>query len=579
VNDPVATVNDVVRPSEISWETMSEIPRRLLLGAAVAVPVVALVDGVAEAVSSSASSPAPTAVRTPNPGGAPVARPDPVVDPANEIGGTESASDSAVGVVPSVPGASPVATDVGAGAVTRLGTQATTEAGATSLPFSFRSTPFSLHKLPASARPYARADPLPLTDRGVHDASGVRMSRQKGKLYDHPVAQAQYGLGLVDSHRLTGKAAYLTKAVLQAQRLVARRVVRGNGWFYPYRFSFALHNGPDVLPAPWYSMMAQGQALSLFTRLAETTGEARWRTAADHTFASFLLPFAAGKPWGVYVKDGLLRLEEYPHPKKLWGDETYNGHVFSLFGLYDYWALTGNATALALLRGALTTARDVLPELHVRNFRSHYCLRHQLDAGQYHTIHVEQQQMLYAMTWDAAFARNADLLYADAPPITLGAVHGWRGGRVVLARGKHAAYRFGPGGAVLASRVLTATARTSAPARDRTRILGRPGMWYAISAGTLSGWYVQEAPGRRFLVGPRAILTYAVPRPARIRVARPAAVVVSGTGGVSSVRTTYAAGAKITVDARAALNGVEHLRLASGTYRSRWIPSSLISGP
>jgi hypothetical protein len=392
------------------------------------------------------------------------------------------------------------------------------------------------------------------------------------------VAQAQYGLTLLDSHRLTGKKAYLDKAVLQAARIVASRVVRGSAWFYPYKFSFALHGGKDVLPAPWYSMMAQGLALSLFARLAETTKQARWWTAADRTFASFLLPFQAGKPWGVYVKDGLIRFEEYAHPRKLWGDLTYNGHNFAVFGLYDYWALTENRTCLALLRGGMTTARDLIPSLRVRNFRSHYCLRHHYDSGHYHSIHIGQLQKLFAITHDQAFARHADLLYADYPPVAFGTA-GWTSAPVVLAAGRHAAYRFAPNGAVLASRVVTFKARTSAPATDRARIRGRSGLWLAISRGVLAGWWVQEAPAHRYMTGTRAVLVYAVPRTARLAAPQPLAVTVSPSGGVTKVRTAYPQGSEIGVDARGSLNGVEHLRLASGPHRHYWIRASVLSGP
>jgi len=45
-----------------------------------------------------------------------------------------------------------------------------------------------------------------------------------------------------------------------------------------------------VLRAPWYSGMAQGLAISLFSRLSVVTGEARWRQAATATFDSLLIP-------------------------------------------------------------------------------------------------------------------------------------------------------------------------------------------------------------------------------------------------------------------------------------------------
>lgn len=558
--------------------------RRVLVAAAVLpVPVVAT---SAAALTTSGAPGAPETARpagtgaasgaAPPPGGAPVAHLEPVVDAADEIGGTASVSDTAVGVIRPVRASAAVDTVVGEGATVRMGASSLRAAAAPagSVPFTFKASTFRINKLPPESRPYAVTAPISLTDRGVHDASGVRMSLRNGKIYEHPVGQAQYGIGLHEGYRLTGNKAYLDRSIRNAQRLVDRRVARGNGWFYPYRFPFRLHGSTETLAAPWYSMMAQGQALSLFVRLAGTTGDARWRQAADHTFASFLLPFASRKPWGVYPKDGLLRLEEYPDPVRFWGDLTYNGHVFALFGLYDYVTLTGNADALKMLRGALTTARDLVPWLRVPGYRSHYCLRHLHDSGHYHTIHIEQQQVMQAITGDEVFARNADGLYADYPPLTLG---GWHGATIAFAAGRHPAYRFAPNGAVTASRVFTARRATGAPASDRARIPGRPGLWYSITAGTLKGWWVQEAPGVRFLRGTHAVLAYPLPRRASVRTTHPKAVIVPDSGIVNAVTTGYTVGSRVSVDARAALNGVDHLRLAGGPLKGRWIASSSLT--
>ena len=101
--------------------------------------------------------------------------------------------------------------------------------------------------------------PAPLTDHGVHDTHGTRMYLHDGKQYDHPVAQAQYGLHLMESFRLTGNPQYLNRAKKQARRLVERRVPHAGGWFYPYRFAHLMHlsherfhvslSAPTIAPA------------------------------------------------------------------------------------------------------------------------------------------------------------------------------------------------------------------------------------------------------------------------------------------------------------------------------------------
>lgn len=119
--------------------------------------------------------------------------------------------------------------------------------------------------------PYARLGVSPL-GMGVRDATGVPMFKKAGKVYDHPVRQAQDGLAALESYRISKDPRYLTQAQLDAQRLLDRKVQRDSGFFFPYPFDFALHGKvANTIRAPWYSGMAQGQALSLFTRLASVT--------------------------------------------------------------------------------------------------------------------------------------------------------------------------------------------------------------------------------------------------------------------------------------------------------------------
>jgi len=86
------------------------------------------------------------------------------------------------------------------------------------------------------------------------------------------VRQAQDGLAALESYRLNNDPSQLAQAKLDAQRLLDRKVQRDAGYFFPYPFDFALHgNTANTIRAPWYSGMAQGLTLSLFSRLADVT--------------------------------------------------------------------------------------------------------------------------------------------------------------------------------------------------------------------------------------------------------------------------------------------------------------------
>lgn len=441
---------------------------------------------------------------------------------------------------------------------------------ASAIPFQFVYHAFAVRELPVEISPYYRSTPVPLVDTGYHDSKGVRMFYRDGKLYDHPVAQAQYGIQLLESYRLTGNTTYLARAREQAQRLWDRRVVRSNAWFYPYPFSFQLHGTADIYNPPWYSMMAQGQALSLFTRLHKVTGATAWRTAADATFASFLLPPAAGQPWGVYVVDSHLWLEEYPHPKMIKGDRTYNGHTYSAYGLYDYWLLTQNPDAKLLLQGAMTTTRDVAAAIRTRTWRSKYCLAHGVDSGHYHVLHMGQLAQLYAITGDSYLARIADLFYDDFPPYQVP-------GTVRFAAGAHTGCKFNSLGQVTATKRLALSATSSAPSTARQKVWHQPGLWYSISAGALAGYQVQENPPYRYQLGAYAGLGYLLHRPGVIAAPTPKAYTVDKYGRMTSVVTTYQVGDPVTVDMRGVLNASQYVHLAEGSYAGRWLPLSAVT--
>lgn len=509
----------------------------------------------------------PAGARSPDPNWVSPVEPAPLIDPAYEIG------------PPLPPGTLREVPRLSASEKRRLAPRRSSAPGASTfadstavadVPFQFRYDDFDIRELSPEIRPYRMSTRMPIVDTGIHDEYGVRMYRVDGKLYDHPVAQAQYGLQLLESYRLTGYQEYLRRAAKQAQRLVDRRVVHQGGWFYPYPFPFRLHGRYDVYEPPWYSMMAQGQALSLFCRLHQVTNRSRWKAAADATFASFLVTPVAGKPWGVYVRDGLLWLEEYPHPKEIRGDVTYNGHMFATFGLWDYWARTKDARTELLLKGALTTTRDV--HLVIRNpgWRSKYCLAHGTDSGHYHTTHMHQHLDLYPMTGDTVFARMADLYYTDFPP------DGVRG-TIGFAAGTHTGYKFDSAGRILSTKKISLLSRSSAPSTARLKVLGQTGIWYAISAGSLSGYHVREASGRCYQVGTCATLAYPIPRPGVVAVEPVRAYTIDAAGQMTSVLTNYKIGDAVALDARAVLNGVEHLRLAAGDYAQRWVVLSTIT--
>lgn len=167
-------------------------------------------------------------------------------------------------------------------------------------------------------------------------------------------------------------------------------------------------------------------------------------------------------------------------------------------------------------------------------------------------------------------ARRRDLARPTPPTGWLPTV-GPGAATVIFAAGTYTGYRFDPRGRILGKKTMTLTKRSNAPSVARGKVLGQTGVWDSSSTGTLAGYQVREVPGRTYVLGMCASYRYRAPRPVRAAVGGIRAYALAGSGSLSSVVTTYPAGPRVDVDARAVLNGAEYLKLASGPYAGRWI--------
>lgn len=265
---------------------------------------------------------------------------------------------------------------------------------------------------------------LDLNDPSIElDDDGVAMWRDsRGVLQNHPVYLVQYALAALGGYSRTGDARYLQRALANAERLVlqSERGGEDNALWFPYHFAYRYYD--VTMPVPWWSSMGQGQPLSLFSRLArEDASDTRWRELADATFRSFNGWRALGRPWITTMDPrGQLWFEEYA------GDVepllVINGHIFALYGLYDYAMLTGDPHAVDFFDGGATTVRNYIETFRVPGGVSYYCVRDgycqrpEWQNSSYHPIHIQQLRMLGQMTGDTRFEEAALMLKNDTQP-------------------------------------------------------------------------------------------------------------------------------------------------------------------
>jgi hypothetical protein len=448
--------------------------------------------------------------------------------------------------------------------------------------------------LPWRDRPTAWAN-VSLTTGPYHlNSAGVYLYYPDGGTtgYDHPVGQCQFGLGCIASYRTEADPArrglFLARAQAQADRLIDRHLEARGAWWFPYGFPFthAVHTGVSYEP-PWYSGMAQGEAISLFVQLAQlddvgADDKARYMQAADGALAS-LQADEYGYPWVINTdRAGYGWIQEYPGDEPGSGDYTYNGMIYAMFGLYDYACATGSSEAAALYDAFATTLARFFPLLRNPKSCSYYCQTHRIEAYTYHQHHIELFRQLHWQTGSPDFADCADRLVDDWPAAGVG-------GTVAFESGSHTLYRFdtaasgawstAAGDDLLEQKTVTFSSDTAAPASMRRRIKGR-GIYYLISAGAYAGWWVGENWSRAYL---RGICLPTLYRPART-VTFPGGSVpvdchkVAADGTVTSVRTaSFASPSNAPADRRAIVNGRPMFQITAGGLTGYWVPAASVT--
>jgi hypothetical protein len=406
----------------------------------------------------------------------------------------------------------------------------------------------------------------PRADYLTHDGD-VRMFSFSGKLWNHPVAQAQWGLMNVSSYLKTGDPLYLRRAAANAQRNVDRRVESRGAWWYSYDFDIGRCAEAPPMRAPWYSGMAQGQLLSLFVRLYEITKDTKWRTAADRTFDSLTLAPSASAPWGTWVDpNGYRWLEEYPQTGEVVGERVMNGHIFAIYGVYDYWRITRDARTLEVLDGAQTTVRRYLPNgIRLTNWASKYSLGCQHPHMGYHLVHTGQTLRLYEMTTASVFAGYASTLRSDYPetPVL---------GTVRFKAGTHVGYKFDINGKITGSKTMKLGRASNAPTQKRVRIKGR-GIYYLITSGVLYGYLVAEQFPDRVLLGKTVEQRYYPARKLTFQPRTYTAYAYDKYGNVIASRVgTYSRTASVPLAATAVVNGRLSYLAADGYFKGWWMP-------
>ncbi len=195
------------------------------------------------------------------------------------------------------------------------------------------------------------------------------LGKEKREIY-FPITVFQYGLGCYDVYLETGEDIYWERTIAMADW--AMKCMDEEGCidaFGPLNYSCKV------------SSMAQGEAASLLARAYKETGEAAYLTACKKTI-EFMKKERKNGGTAEYHEQGLF-LYEYPSKALV-----LNGWMFSAFGLWDCYLITGDTIYLQDFLSAVSAIASEIEGFDSGHW-SYYDLGGKYTSPFYHSLHIE----------------------------------------------------------------------------------------------------------------------------------------------------------------------------------------------
>jgi len=200
-----------------------------------------------------------------------------------------------------------------------------------------------------------------------YDRAGIPLLRYGEGFFYNPVFIAQnglYALGRGDARRAIAMGDWF----VQTQS-------KSGAWFY--RFSITIGRYARSPHVPWVSGMAQGQAISLLTRLYRVTHRLDYLRVAQRALTPLQKSTARGGVRAMLF--GHPFYEEAPTKPPTF---ILNGFMYTLFGLHDLATLLPRSAAPRLFTEGMRTLIFALPLYDGGRGESYYDLRHIFDPPQ-----------------------------------------------------------------------------------------------------------------------------------------------------------------------------------------------------
>jgi len=272
-----------------------------------------------------------------------------------------------------------------------------------------------LIELPFDQRPNTRVD----VDRSNRyneplDEDSVEMFFYRGANYYQPVNICQACHIFIATYVKTGERRYLDRAERYIAKLLSICHSDDSLLWAPYQMTFAVHgDSANKLSPPWFSGMAQGEMLTVLSRLYGLTGKPSYLQSARQVFTTLTIPEGESDRWVVRLDSAdYYWIEEYPDDDL--PAQTLNGFITAVQGVYEYYLASKDPRARRIYDLSLTTLEKYVPEYRRPGENSLYCLGHRFPATDaYHALHVRLLDELYRISGNSFFHEQSEMFRND----------------------------------------------------------------------------------------------------------------------------------------------------------------------
>ncbi|MFW5700791.1 MAG: D-glucuronyl C5-epimerase family protein [Cyclobacteriaceae bacterium] len=233
--------------------------------------------------------------------------------------------------------------------------------------------------------------------QGGFDEKGVPMCGDgKGNLVYFPINIAQYGF-ILHAQYLENQRSQLMDRLLNCIAKLEELKTSRDGYTVWYHHNY---ESKYKIQPPWASAMAQGEVISFYLRLYQVTNNESLLQTSQEAYEFLSIDYSQG---GVrrYDENGNLWLEEYPSEPPSY---VLNGFIYTIFGLYDLYRVTGRSDVKADIDECIITLK-----LNLHRFDSGYWSDYDLQKKElvryYYqkNVHVPQLAVLYGLTNERVF--------------------------------------------------------------------------------------------------------------------------------------------------------------------------------